>query len=146
MEPYILIAAIVILILAVFAIHALRISWESGPERPDGEGESELGDVLSESNKRIMLSAVLALTVAVVVGTIVMTGGSGRGTGETSDSGSSFVPFLPIWIAIFVPIIVNRRRSRIGDEKASEERRVILIVLGLLCLIGVAVAFFLMNR
>lgn len=66
-------------------------------------------------------------------------------TGEIKDSTSSFLPFIPIWIAIFIPSLLKKKNQK-PDEK--QKRALLAVVIGTLVLVlaGLAAWLYYVNK
>lgn len=71
-------------------------------------------------NRRLTVSlliGILVLSVIFLVAVpVVRSGNSASG-----DDSSSFVPFIPIWFAAIVPILVKKREDYEAQEKAKRK-------------------------
>jgi hypothetical protein len=61
----------------------------------------------------LLVVGVVVLTVAFLF--VIPVTGSGNG----GDDSSSFVPFIPIWFAAIIPILVAKREENTKHEKAK---------------------------
>jgi hypothetical protein len=78
-----------------------------------------------------ILVGLVALQIVVLIATIFM-------PRERGDGGGSSSSFLPIWVAIFIPIILAKRRR----EQTYKQKAILLWVtagLALLLLVGMMV-------
>ena len=49
------------------------------------------------------------------------------GSGEIRESASSFFPFIPIWIAIFIPALIKKKNK--NQEQTEKQKRAMIIIL-----------------
>lgn len=66
---------------------------------------------------RLKITAILVALVVSVLILLVVPISANSGSGGSSDS-NSFITFVPIWIAVFVPVFIAARQRR---EKAKRE-------------------------
>lgn len=93
-----------------------------------------------DKNKKLkkILLAVVGLQVVVVVATLYFvlgrSGGSGGGSG-----GGNMATFLPIWVAVFVPVFAAQQKKKPGEEK-----KWLYVLLGLGVAVLVAMVVFML--
>jgi len=66
-------------------------------------------------------------------------------TGEFKDSARSFFPFIPIWIAIFIPSIFRKKKQN-ANEKQKRAMIITAILSLILVLAGIAAWYYYASR
>lgn len=92
----------------------------------------------NEGNKLFYLLAVGVLVLAVGVTAYFVFGGQGDGGGEERNSFS----MIPIWIAVFVPLLATRNQGKV--EPGTKKMLIVGVILGILVALALAL-FLLMN-
>lgn len=55
---------------------------------------------------------------------------------EDGDSPTSFFSYIPIWIAIFIPFIIAKKKKKLGNKPTEDQKRILgLIVAGSVLLV-----------
>jgi len=100
---------------------------------------------LNVKNLKMILFGVVALQFIGIAATMVFlrSRGGSSGGGDSSDSGS-FVPFLPIWVAVFVPLLARRKKEQTEEEK--KKMLLGMLALAVLVLIGIVTFLFVSMR
>ncbi len=144
--PVIIIALTVGLAIVAVAIILMRRMNESGdtmpPSGPGTESDTQAPDpaVDEETKRKKMVVVVLALLAVGIAVAFSLANRSGGGSGDDD----SFFPFLPIWIAVFVPVFLANNK-KVRAKATEEQRRRIAVIIGtMMALIaaGVALALF----
>lgn len=98
--------------------------------------------------KEIFIILAIALLIGIAVPLIIKS--KLKGTGIETDDNSSWSMFsmIPIWVAVFVPIMVkkNKLKTDPNDKDQLQTKKLIsLIITGLIVLIA-GIVFFLFNE
>ncbi len=116
---------IVISIIALLLLVGIIVFFVNNRDKKEPTGE-EIKEGKTDLRKSIILGiAVLILGSGMAV-FIVMNKKSG---GSVDDD--SFVPFIPIWIAIFVPTLIAKNKKQTDPNK----KKVLMVVTGLMILL-----------
>jgi len=90
---------------------------------------------------KILLSATVGLVLLAVVVTMVFWK-KGSGNGGGGDDDTSIAPFIPIWVAVFIPLFARRKKEPLtGGRKKIVIAALILtalLVLGTLVFVLMA--------
>ena len=70
--------------------------------------------------QKLIVGFLIAGIAAVLIYVFVVFSGSGSGGSSSDDSGFPFFIFFPSWIAIFIPIMAQKRQEA---KKKEEELR-----------------------
>jgi len=85
-------------------------------------------------NQRKATIFVIAMSVMLMVGALVayLVYSEGGFEGAIDEDPTAFIPFIPVWIAIFVPFMV---------AKKNKKKRILiaLLVLGIVSLVGLTI-------
>ncbi|NIP32477.1 hypothetical protein GWN26_03055 [Candidatus Saccharibacteria bacterium] len=107
----------------------------SGPDLPGTEKMS--------LNKKLLIIGLIALLIA-VAGTIVFLILNGKGDVATeSTDGSSFVTFIPIWVAVFVPFLARRKKEL--PQKKEKIKLAIIVSLTAALVIGTIILWLILR-
>ncbi|MBT3413297.1 MAG: hypothetical protein HOJ15_00445 [Candidatus Jacksonbacteria bacterium] len=115
----------------------------SSGEQPSEEKNLEKKEI--SGKKKGLLILAVGLTVIAVIGTIVFVllnrkGGGGSG----DDSGSSIATMIPIWAAVFIPIIASKNKDK--NESSSHKKAILIGAVGLTVLLVLGTVFFVFFR
>jgi len=94
---------------------------------------------MKNAQKAMLLLALGVLVLAVLVTAIFLRGGSGGGDG----SNTSFASMLPIWIAVFIPLIANRNQQK---ETTPNQKKYLALAVGLTVLLVLGTIVFAFFR
>lgn len=103
------------------------------------EAEKE-GALVKEKNEKLkkILLFIVGLQVLALGATMFFLFSRGSGSSGGGE-GSSSSTLLPLWIAIFIPIIVSQNKKKTGKE--MQKRMYMLIGLAILVLLGIVLVF-----
>jgi len=98
----------------------------SAKEKKENQLESLTKKLDSRKLKKILI-IVVGLQFLIIGATLffVLQNKGGGGGNSSDSSASSFIPFLPVWIAVFIPILVLRKK----EQTEGEKQRVLWVVL-----------------
>lgn len=74
------------------------------------------------NTKTIVLLLLVSVTILLAGLTVLLVINSGNGGSSSSDS-SSWVPFLPIWCCIFLPILIAQQNKEQKAKHSLENRK-----------------------
>lgn len=92
-------------------------------------------------------------TVAIVIGLLVLLLGGGvalfvytseGGGANGSDDAASFIPFIPIWIAVFIPFIYRNKKKALSDNQ-KRARVLLAAALGILVATTFGIWFYMAS-
>ncbi len=99
--------------------------------------------------KKMKILLVIGLTAFLLAGIFffIITDKPGHSSGSSDDDSTSMAFFIPIWTAIFIPIIAAKRKKEGKVMTTTKQKKVLMIILGLTTLlVGLTVFFVVMNR
>ena len=121
--PIIVIIAALILVVGVLAFRKISeredVPTVSSATKPEDE----------ETARRKKILLVVGLAVLIAFGVAAMLAGKTRGGTDSGGSSGSSVAFFAVWMAIFVPLLVRRKRKQGG--LTDDQKRVAMLLVGL---------------
>ena len=113
-------------------------------ELKDRAGGKTNKEPLSDLAKKKIMILVGLLIVGIGLAVFIYINKSGSGTGKSDSSGASIASFIPIWIAIFIPIIVAQKKNK---KELSKNRKMLLMALvGLTVLLVLGTIIFISSK
>ncbi len=95
--------------------------------------------------KRIVfIILTIALIIGVVVTIIAKKTSNASGASEDSDSWSA-IYMIPIWVAVFIPIISQKKKNKLQNQAKDplQKKQLFLLIIGMLLLVtGVFITIF----
>lgn len=96
--------------------------------------------------------------IAIIIGVVLLAAGiagfgifyylkkESIGSNEITKSARSFFPFIPIWVAIFIPALIKKKNKN-QEQTEKQKRAMIIILIASLVLVvaGVAAWLFYAN-
>jgi len=106
------------------------------------EKESKLKGQQPKQN-RTLLIVIIAIVLLVLGAGIAVYFAFQEGSidGDIIEDPESFFPFIPIWIAIFIPLIAAKKNKK--GVKIPNEKRVLIVLLALGAASAIAFTIFL---
>lgn len=133
-----------IIIIALLIIGLIIFIRTKNEEAAETFNEQTTGEIQVENNAvliKILIGGIILLIIGMVVYKIFSDRSIGSG-GESSNS--SVAAFVPIWIAVFIPFLVRKKKDKNFKEVADKNTKLVSILIGLL-LAGIFVFLF-FNR
>lgn len=91
--------------------------------------------------KKLKLIAVGVLTLLIIGGIVLMIINKGDGNGGGGDDSSpSVTSFLPIWVAVFVPMLAKRNKD--DKREYTKREKSLLIALVVITVLAVIATIF----
>ena len=113
------------------------------PDEKDKKTEKkEEKGLSSEKLKKIIFGVVLLQVLIIGITMYFLFQGKPSVPTQGDDGGNSFVPFLPVWIAIFVPLFVKPRKDQTEEEK---KKMLTWVVIGAFLLLLGAMVFMILS-
>ncbi|MFC1647739.1 hypothetical protein ACFL10_01965 [Patescibacteria group bacterium] len=113
----------------------------SGPIE-DLEKHQRMNPKQNNSLRRTMMISI-GVAVLLLIGGIVayMSYSGGNPIESIEDDATVLLPFIPVWFAIFIPLIIGSKKKK---NKLSQNRRILVIflVMGMLAVIGLTGLIF----
>lgn len=106
------------------------------------EKESRLNGQKPEQNKTITI-VVIAIVLLILGAGIAVYFAFQEGSIDRDivEDPESFFPFIPIWIAVFIPLIAAKKKKK--GVKIQNEKRVLIVLLALGAASAIAFTIFL---
>jgi len=100
-------------------------------------------DTSSLKLPKYILIGLVATQIIIIAAQFFFLRESGGDGGSTSDSSSSIggMP-LPIWIALFIPILAVRKKTK---QTVAQKKKILWILVGLASLLLIAMGVFLLK-
>ena len=86
----------------------------------------------SAQGKNSKVAIVVAALVFLLIGGLALFAKLSDGGGGDADDAIAFVPFLPIWIAVFIPLFIKKKKGTTSEDK---KKVVIYIAVGIAVLL-----------
>ncbi|MBT4722204.1 hypothetical protein HOB30_00415 [Candidatus Falkowbacteria bacterium] len=87
----------------------------------------------------LFLIGFVVLVLGVIFFTIIKSNGSSTGS---SGSDTNYVALMPIWIAVFIPIIAANKKKKDGQPEIPKNKKIILaVIVGLTVLLVLGTIF-----
>jgi cytochrome bd-type quinol oxidase subunit 2 len=150
--PYIILSILIFLLIIAMIIFRFREENynEKAPTTSVGVPTESVGknsenpedlEEKTENKRKIKIGLLVAVLIGVVL-TIIL---KERGViSSNSDSDFNVAVFIPIWVAVFVPFIVNQKKKRLGNSEISDSQKRIALIIGTLLLLF-AFGFLIFN-
>lgn len=91
---------------------------------------------MTDKNKQLLMKALLVLGI-IALGVFVYLSRNTSGNIPSSGSSStSFVPYIPIYVAIFIPLIAKKKMDK-GEEVDNKKLLIMFFVLFILASLGI---------
>ena len=105
--------------------------------------EKELEDE-SVTRKRYKVALIIGLLALVLAGVIfyiaAVKGDVPRSSNNSDNDSFPIASFIPIWVAVFVPLMVNKNKKQ-APLKKNQKILILSLVLGLFLLLGISFFF-----
>lgn len=139
--------SIVLLLLAVIFIMVRqaqeKAQHKSGNTAPSNSQPFGVNGQDQTKQKKLVMVVILGAMVA--IGLVVYYIFRGDKSGGSDDG--SFFPFIPIWVAIFIPLLANKKKDKQNLTDTQKRALVILVALGvLIALAGVFFGWFMNSK
>ena len=92
------------------------------------------------------LQIFLIFGVGLVAGIVAYTFFKNIKGGEDGDTNSSIASMIPIWVAVFIPIMANKKNKKVSSKMSSEQRRNFFIIFfGIALFVAAIIILFFKN-
>lgn len=143
MTSYILFFVVGTAVVLILAVISRQVDQEKSPDQdiqlpptagnptpePISVDKSELDN--QQRIKRILIGVAVAIMVA-GIGVAVYLGKQSSGTTSASDDHNHIASFIPIWVAVFVPIFAAKNKKNSELSSKDNKRAIKILLLGLL--------------
>ena len=97
----------------------------------------------STQSNNSKVAIIIAVLVLLVGGGIAMFVYMAEGGGDV-DEAVAFVPFLPIWIAVFIPLFIKKKKK--GATSEDQKRIVVFVAVGIAILVALTAGLLLYKE
>ena len=124
--------AVIIILMAILSIYRFQV--EKSPISEDPNENLEKKQKKEEFSQKNILALMITVLVAILVSIYYISKGETGALGEKNND--SLVAFIPIWTAIFLPVLVKKKHFSTGIS--SEHKRLLFVILSVVILVGLS--------